>query len=424
MLIFLGNIAFRFRRVPLRVLHKSEWIDWERQLKLALRNETIPESTELRCERIPGRPLSDILSNSKSDETGLTHELALIQLAVRALKCLHETSVQLTDGQRSAMLSHGDATISNVLYCEETQQAEWFDFDLRHDYRIAPAERHADDLRSLLFSAGYFLPEETLGLLVTTVKQEYCCESVWAALQRQLSSGWFNLDLFHLSQTRRLRASHQNAGLDASESRLNPDRFNFKNRKPESRAIKRVLKNGRHRVRSLDRHFHSARYNRNNRRPMQTPKCILLARVSSLWRAWFDTDNCESCWQAFSARQNSPSNGFSMRRTSTMTLGFVLIFLGIQFALVDSYLLTPRIVNLLSDQGQFAQVIPPTQFSQNQYQQSPYSQVGYQAPNQQPLALTTAPPAQRTITPPRWLCWPLFFFGTVVLIHGISKPRH
>ena len=217
MLIFLGNIAFRFRRVPLKVLHKTEWIDWERKLKLALRNETVPATNELLCEKIPGRPLSDILSNSRSDETGFSHELELIQLAVRELKCLHETSVQLADGQRSAMLSHGDATISNVLHCVETQATEWFDFDLRHDYRVAAVDRQADDLRSLLFSAGYFLPEETLGLLVATVKQEYCCESVWAALQRQLSSDWFNLDLFHLSQTRRLRASYKNAGLDASE---------------------------------------------------------------------------------------------------------------------------------------------------------------------------------------------------------------
>ena len=107
-----------------------------------------------------------------------------------------------------------------------------------------------------------------------------------------------------------------------------------------------------------------------------------------------------------------------------MTLGFVLIFLGIQFALVDSYLLTPRIVNFLSDEGQFAQVIPPPQAAQNQFQQSPFSQVGYQGPDSLSATLTGAPTAQRTITPPRWLCWPLFFLGTVVLIHGISKPRH
>ena len=157
---------------------------------------------------------------------------------------------------------------------------------------------------------------------------------------------------------------------------------------------------------------------------MQAPKCFLSARVSSLLRAWFDTENCESCWQACSGFPNSPPNGISMRRSSTMTVGFVLIFLGIQFALVDSYLLTPRIVNFASDQGQFAQVVPPSQVAPNQYQQSPFNQVGYQVPNQLSPALASVTPAQRTITPPRWLCWPLFFLGTVVLLQGISKPRY
>jgi len=41
-----------------------------------------------------------------------------------------------------------------------------------------------------------------------------------------------------------------------------------------------------------------------------------------------------------------------------MTLGFVLIFLGIQFALVDSYQLTPRVANFLSEQRQTPQLAP------------------------------------------------------------------
>ena len=38
-----------------------------------------------------------------------------------------------------------------------------------------------------------------------------------------------------------------------------------------------------------------------------------------------------------------------MRRTSIMTLGLVLIFIGIQLNLVDTYVLTPRFSNLLAD---------------------------------------------------------------------------
>ncbi len=37
-----------------------------------------------------------------------------------------------------------------------------------------------------------------------------------------------------------------------------------------------------------------------------------------------------------------------MRRISAMTLGFVLIFVGLQLHLVDTFVLTPRFSNLLS----------------------------------------------------------------------------
>ena len=102
-LIFFGNVVFRFRQVPLKVLHRAEWISWERKLKLALRNESIPASEELLCEKIAGQPLSDLLYELVLPETDLAAKLALIQLAVSTLKDLHETSIQLADGQGSAI---------------------------------------------------------------------------------------------------------------------------------------------------------------------------------------------------------------------------------------------------------------------------------------------------------------------------------
>ena len=112
-----------------------------------------------------------------------------------------------------------------------------------------------------------------------------------------------------------------------------------------------------------------------------------------------------------------------MRRNSTMTLGFVLIFLGIQFALVDSYQLTPRFANFLAEQRTNTQ-IPQQQVPPNLGQQSPYSQIGYQVPLQLPPVAANIYSAQRTIAPPRWLCWPMLFCGTVVLLHGLAKPHN
>jgi riboflavin biosynthesis pyrimidine reductase len=105
-----------------------------------------------------------------------------------------------------------------------------------------------------------------------------------------------------------------------------------------------------------------------------------------------------------------------------MTTGFVLIFLGAQLALVDSYLLTPRISNFLSENGRAvsAPTIPAVvQANQN----SPFSQAGYQQPVIAPTLIATSVP-QRTITPPKWLCWPMLFCGTVVFLHGLSMSRN
>jgi len=115
-----------------------------------------------------------------------------------------------------------------------------------------------------------------------------------------------------------------------------------------------------------------------------------------------------------------------MQRTSLMTLGFVLIFLGIQLALVDSYLLTPRFANFMAEQRNLAQVGSAPPIVRNQYQQpqSPYQQAGFQVPQQLPPVLATTPAIQRTISPPRWLCWPTLFLGTVVLLHGHTVQRY
>ena len=203
LLIFPGNVVFWFRRVPLRVLYNGQWLRWERTLKLALRNESIPAGTELLCETIPGQPLSQQLCDGEVESAD---RLAWLKIATVALKNLHKETVLQPDFERPIVLSHGDAAVSNVLYCDQTEQAEWFDFDLRHDFRMDADQRHADDLRSLIFSAGVFCPAEELESIVSMVKHEYRCDRVWAALQSQLVSRWFWFDLFHLSQIRRMQA--------------------------------------------------------------------------------------------------------------------------------------------------------------------------------------------------------------------------
>lgn len=123
-----------------------------------------------------------------------------------------------------------------------------------------------------------------------------------------------------------------------------------------------------------------------------------------------------------------------MRRTSIMTLGFVLIFIGIQLHFVQSYVLTQRVSDFLSEksgpvQAQPSYGFPPANSSANTAFNSPYYQASYGAGNSQ--APLVVPPAygntsvdSRAVTPPRWLCWPILFLGTVVFLHGFSMRRN
>ena len=105
-----------------------------------------------------------------------------------------------------------------------------------------------------------------------------------------------------------------------------------------------------------------------------------------------------------------------------MVTGFVLVFVGIQLYLVQSYVLTPRMSNFLSEQANsYGQPRATSPVANAANPNSPFYQASYQTPQQ--YQLPVGPSVAKQITPPRWLCWPVLFLGAVVLLHGASKPR-
>ena len=137
----------------------------------------------------------------------------LLSIATESLRKFHATEIQVA-GARSCLLSHGDASINNVLYDSETQVATWFDFDLRHDFRCEATSRHADDLRSLLFSAVHLFDVDSIEDWIRSQRMAYPSDEVWAALAKQLSGRWFAFDIFHRSQIARAR---EKCGLSSTE---------------------------------------------------------------------------------------------------------------------------------------------------------------------------------------------------------------
>ena len=108
-----------------------------------------------------------------------------------------------------------------------------------------------------------------------------------------------------------------------------------------------------------------------------------------------------------------------MNRTVVMTLGFLLLFFGVQLNIVDSYVLTPRMANFLSDQLPSDPVITtPAAAGSGQFTPASYNPYDTAGPQQ------VAPRERsRVIRPPNWLGWPLIFLGAVFFLNGLAIRR-
>lgn len=211
-LILIGNPVLACRQVPVRVLFATQWIRWEREVKRAVNGEAISLGSVLVCNRLPGVPLANWMTDS-----GETKDVRLevLKIAMTSLQEFHR--VELDNGSADRIpLSHGDATLNNVLYDAENRSVQWIDFDLRHWLNVPAPQRHADDLRAFLFSAVRHLPVAEIPEFLTAMQQQYDAPSVWSCLRSQLSSCWFRFDVFHRAHIRRSRnPKSSNENLDS-----------------------------------------------------------------------------------------------------------------------------------------------------------------------------------------------------------------
>jgi hypothetical protein len=83
-------------------------------------------------------------------------------------------------------------------------------------------------------------------------------------------------------------------------------------------------------------------------------------------------------------------------------VGVILLFLGIQFRLVDSIVLTQKATNFIHARAEESGFRTA----------DPYS---YDS-----LLLTAGPISKKTITPPRWAGWALISVGAVLTLHGLT----
>lgn len=92
-----------------------------------------------------------------------------------------------------------------------------------------------------------------------------------------------------------------------------------------------------------------------------------------------------------------------INRNQWFLAGVVLLFLGAQFRMVDSLVLTPELTRFLAEQTGH----PVATASQTMH-----SLVGVEGP---------APP--KTVRPPEWFGWALLSIGSVLILHSLSMRK-
>jgi hypothetical protein len=108
-----------------------------------------------------------------------------------------------------------------------------------------------------------------------------------------------------------------------------------------------------------------------------------------------------------------------------MSLGLLLIFIGTQLYFVETYELTPRVTKLIKRKGGgntgdvYEAAGDAYQTTENYYSgDNNYLTAGYS----DSLSGTPVGP-NKTISPPNWICWPVFFLGAVLFLHALVLPN-
>ena len=124
-----------------------------------------------------------------------------------------------------------------------------------------------------------------------------------------------------------------------------------------------------------------------------------------------------------------------MGRIHFMTIGLLLVLVGIQFYMIRTYVLTNDATRFLSskmgnvDGGATTGLNQPSAFNagaRSSFGNSVFSNSSYRS-NAMANARDTAiriTGYQKQITPPSWLKWATMFLGAVLFLHGAAIPRN
>ncbi|HEY0073373.1 MAG TPA: hypothetical protein VGB77_04665 [Abditibacteriaceae bacterium] len=200
LIVRVGNALSRWLNCGVYGLSQEEWLVWEMTLApLCGDGQTRRCGRHLLSRPMPGASLRELLPQKKIDEA--------LRAALIELQRLHKMQVTFPCGT-FALWSHGDAHAGNVFYDDGSKRAQWFDFESVHDLRRPSAQRHADDLQTLLFSAAVYLPERNWAQMIGLAREVYVDSEVWREMDNNLRCLEKFPDIVHLGHVHLDREAH------------------------------------------------------------------------------------------------------------------------------------------------------------------------------------------------------------------------
>ena len=136
----LANLYFRMSSIPIRIWSKTkDWQRWEVSSFQMLNGDRFRASTsgaeKVYMDKLPGESLWDHMNRG-------TLTRRMLEAAGRELRRAH----QCWSYEFAGPWSHGDTSMTNVIYDEKTRRARLIDFELVHEKSLPAESRHADDL--------------------------------------------------------------------------------------------------------------------------------------------------------------------------------------------------------------------------------------------------------------------------------------
>ena len=199
-----GNRFLYLTGSPVVVLPTSQWLKWELAVDQSTgANVILSQSTDpatatrsLLSRRLSGVTLESILTDSRSSDQ---RKLDAVCWSLIALRRLHQTRADWGNGTWQS-ISHGDATVNNVIVDFDNGSAYWIDFDMRHQPDVLERDRQTDDLHSLIYSAAAHLStsrfREVAAILVNSGIDNALLEHFRSRLEKE----WIHLSPFQLAQ--------------------------------------------------------------------------------------------------------------------------------------------------------------------------------------------------------------------------------